>query len=76
MPISIEQRRAIQRRATAKYMSNPTNRAKAYARRKALYDRTRKASFEKYIDTIIELSADRNALIDYVMDNFNLKKRA
>lgn len=63
------------KKAYAKWMSNPENRKKhnewCYRKKRE----ARRKAFEKHRDHIVSISNDREAVLDYLLNNFNLKVR-
>ena len=64
-----------QRRATEKWFSNPENRRKHNEICKQAYRKKKRAMYEKHADAIVALGGDREAVIEYLFDNLNLKSR-
>lgn len=63
------------KKAYAKWMSNPENRKKHNEWCKRRYLEEKHDRYEPYIDAIIALGGDKEAVAEYVYNNFNLKKR-
>lgn len=63
------------KRAYAKWISNPENKKKHSEWCRQRYLAKKRAMYEPHIDALMALGGDRKALAEYIYDNFNLKKR-
>lgn len=63
-----------QRRAVKKWLSKPENQKKHNEWCLSNYHERRRKKFEEYADVLIGI-VDREELINYLIENFNLKKK-
>lgn len=61
--------------AQRRWMSNPNNREKHREWDRINYYNKRAKRYEKYADRILAIGDNREALLNYLLDNFNLKVR-